>query len=160
MKEVEAFKHRHAAEAKSFPSANGQICYNNARLWRQDAQRHQRRRTLRVARGRAARGRPWLGASEIHDPCAINSLKVPFELVLYEFPREVQEPYCASKGAVWPNSPGDVLYSEVELCLAHRLVVEDGQRDIGRPASTIFDHSRRTIPLAVIGTGGIGMAEV
>jgi hypothetical protein len=109
MKELEAFKHRHGGRSE--------------RLWRQDAQRHQRRRTLRVAGGRAARGRPWLGASEIHDPRAINVLKVPFELVLYELPSEVQEAYCASKGAVWPNSPGDVLYSEVELCLAHRLVV-------------------------------------
>jgi hypothetical protein len=77
---------------------HGQICYNNARLWRHDAQRHQSRRTLRVPRGRAARGRPWLGASERHDPRTIDALKVPFELILYEFPREVLEAYCAAKG--------------------------------------------------------------
>jgi hypothetical protein len=33
---------------------HAEICYSNARLWRQDSQRHQRRRTLRVAKGRAA----------------------------------------------------------------------------------------------------------
>jgi hypothetical protein len=131
----------------------------NARLWRQNFQRHQRRRTLRMARGRAARRRPWTAAPENHAPCTIEALKGPFELILYEFPREVLEAYCASKGAIWPNSPGDVSCIEVELCLAHRLVAEDGQRDIGRPASTIFDHPRRTTPLAVIRTGGIGIAE-
>jgi hypothetical protein len=118
-----------------------------------------------MARNVAANGAPGITMSvarapENHDPCTIDTLKGPFEIMLYEFPREVLEAYCASKGPVWPNSPDDVSYVEVELCLAYRLVAEDSQRDIGRPASTIFDHSRRTVPLAVIRTSGIDIAEV
>jgi hypothetical protein len=112
-----------------------------------------------MARGRAARGRSWPAAPQNHAPCTIEALKGPFELILYEFPREMLEAYCASKAAVWPNSPRNVSRIEVELCLADRLVAADGQGDIGRPASTIFDHPRRTTPLAVIRTGGIGIAE-
>jgi hypothetical protein len=116
-------------------------------------------RTLRVAKGSAARRRPRLGASESHDPRTIDALKGPFELILCEFPHEVQEAYCAAKGAVWPNSPGNVSRIEVELCLAKRLVAADGQGDIGRPASTVLDHHRGTTPLPVVGTGGMDIAE-
>jgi hypothetical protein len=87
-------------------------------------------------------------------------LKAPFELILYKFPREVLEAYCASKGAVWPNSPGDVSFIEAKLCLAQRLVTEDRQRNVCRPTSTVSDHRCGTIPFAVMWTSGMSNAKI
>jgi hypothetical protein len=130
----------------------------NARLWRQYFQRQQCRRTLRVARGSAARWRPWLAASESHDPRTIDTLKGPFELMLYEFPcwkpivppkvpsgRTVPAMFRASRSNfAWPIAS---LPRTVRVTLA----------DLHRPFLTTI---AEPFPLAVIGTSGTDIAKV
>jgi len=86
-------------------------------------------------------------------------LKRSLELVFVEFPNEVLKAYCASKRAIWPNSPTDVSCIGAELCFAYHFLAQDGNGNISNLAATVWSRRRRTIPLTVIWIGRRGIKD-
>src|SRR4249920_2307296 len=93
-------------------------------------------------------------ALENHFPRTFETVEGPFELVLDESPPDGLPSYCASKRAIFPNSPANLLGLALERGSTCQNLSKDGQRDGGWLACTSCCRCG-AIPLAVIWTSSI-----
>ena len=93
-------------------------------------------------------------ALESHFPRTFETVEGPFELVLDESPPDGLPAYRASKRAIFPNSPANLLGLALERGATCHNLSKDGQRDGGWLAWTSRCRCGAT-PLAVIWTTSI-----